>query len=64
MGWQTYVLFSLKTVTVGFAIALISCRTALSLTGVSANVLDIMPRGFALSALAALIISIALTILF
>jgi phospholipid/cholesterol/gamma-HCH transport system permease protein len=64
MGWQTYVLFSLKTIAIGFAIALISCRTALSLTGVSANVLDIMPRGFALSALAALIISIALTILF
>jgi hypothetical protein len=53
----------LKTVTIGFVVALISCKTALSLNGVSADVLDIMPRGFAKSALATLIISIALTIL-
>jgi phospholipid/cholesterol/gamma-HCH transport system permease protein len=64
MGWRTYVLFALKTVTIGFAVALISCKMALSLTGVSARVLDIMPRGFAKAALATLIISIALTILF
>ena len=63
MGRQTYLLFTLKTVTIGFAVALISCKTALSLTDVSARVLDIMPRGFAKSALATLIISIALTIL-
>ena len=63
MGRQTYLLFTLKTVTIGFAVALISCKTALSLSGVSARVLDIMPRGFAKSALATLIISIALTIL-
>jgi phospholipid/cholesterol/gamma-HCH transport system permease protein len=64
MGLQTYVLFALKTVTIGFAVALISCKTALSLSGVSARVQDIMPRGFTKSALATLIISIALTILF
>ena len=64
MGWRTYVLFALKTVIIGFAVALISCKMALSLTGVSARVLDIMPRGFAKAALATLIISIALTILF
>ena len=63
MGWQEYLLFTLKTITIGFVVALISCRTALSLSGVSANVLDIMPRGFAKSALATLIISIVLTIL-
>ena len=63
MGRQTYLLFTLKTVTIGFVVALISCKTALSLTDVSAKVLDIMPRGFAKSALATLIISIALTIL-
>jgi phospholipid/cholesterol/gamma-HCH transport system permease protein len=63
MGRQTYLLFTLKTVTIGFAVALISCKTALSLTDVSARVLDIMSRGFAKSALATLIISIALTIL-
>jgi uncharacterized membrane protein YhaH (DUF805 family) len=63
MGRQTYLLFTLKTVTIGFVVALITCKTALSLTDVSAKVLDIMPRGFAKSALATLIISIALTIL-
>ena len=63
MGRQTYLLFTLKTVVIGFVVALISCKTALSLTGVSADVLDIMPQGFAKSALATLIISIALTIL-
>ena len=63
MGRQTYLLFTLKTVIIGFAVALISCKTALSLTDTSARVLDIMPQGFAKSALATLIISIALTIL-
>jgi phospholipid/cholesterol/gamma-HCH transport system permease protein len=63
MGRQTYLLFTLKTVIIGFAVALISCKTALSLTDTSAKVLDIMPQGFAKSALATLIISIALTIL-
>ncbi|MGD9058082.1 MAG: ABC transporter permease [Desulfobacterales bacterium] len=61
---QTYVLFTLKTVAIGFAVALISCKTALSVSGVSANVMDIMPWGFVKSALANLIISIALTFLF
>ena len=64
MGWQTYALFALKTVSIGFVVALITCKMALSLSGVSARVLDIMPRGFAKSALATLIISVALTILF
>ena len=64
LGWQTYVLFTLKTVAIGFAVALISCKTALSVSGVSANVMDIMPRGFVKSALATLIISIALTFIF
>ena len=64
IGRATYVLFTLKTVVIGFVVALISCKMALSPSGVSARVLDIMPRGFAKSALATLIISIALTILF
>ena len=63
MGWQTYLLFTLKTVIIGFAVALISCKMALSLTGDSATVLEAMPRGFAQSALATLVISIAVTIL-
>jgi phospholipid/cholesterol/gamma-HCH transport system permease protein len=64
MSRQTYLLFTLKTITIGFVVALISCKMALSITAVSARVLDIMPRGFAKSALATLIVSIALTILF
>ena len=63
MHWQNYLLFTLKTVVIGFVVALISCKTALSLNGVSAGVLEIMPRGFAKSALATLIISVALTII-
>ncbi len=64
MGRQTYLLFTLKTISIGFVVALISCKMALSLSGVNARVLDIMPRGFAKSALATLIISVALTFLF
>ncbi|MBW2434245.1 MAG: ABC transporter permease [Deltaproteobacteria bacterium] len=64
MGLQTYLLFTVKTVSIGFVVALISCKIALSISGVSARVLGIMPRGFARSALATLIISIVLTILF
>jgi phospholipid/cholesterol/gamma-HCH transport system permease protein len=64
MGLQTYLLFAVKTVSIGFVVALLSCKMALSVNGVSARVLDIMPRGFAQSALATLIISITLTILF
>ena len=64
MSWQTYALFTLKTVSIGFVVALITCKMALSLSGFSARVLEIMPRVFAKSALATLIISVALTILF
>jgi phospholipid/cholesterol/gamma-HCH transport system permease protein len=64
MGFQTYILFTLKTIIIGFVVALLSCKMALSITGVSAGVLDLMPRGFAKSALATLIVSVALTILF
>lgn len=63
MSGQTYVLFTLKTVIIGFAVALISCKTALSLSGDSASVLETMPRGFAQSALATLVISLAVTVL-
>ena len=63
VGVQTYILFSLKTVIIGFVVALILCKMALSLTGVSARVLDTMPRGFAKAALATLVISIAITVL-
>ena len=64
MGWETYALFTLKTVIIGFVVALLSCKMALAVPGDATSVQDIMPRGFAQSALATLIISIALTVLF
>jgi phospholipid/cholesterol/gamma-HCH transport system permease protein len=64
MSRETYALFTLKTVIIGFVVALLSCKTALSVSGDSARVLNIMPRGFGQSALATLVISIALTFLF
>ena len=64
MGRATYALFTLKTVIIGFVVALLSCKMALSVAGDSTRVQDIMPRGFAQSALAVLVISIALTLLF
>ena len=63
MDYRDYFLFSAKTLTIGFVVGLLSCKTALSISGDSAQVLDILPRGFAKSALATLLISVALTIL-
>ena len=59
-----YLLVSAKTLTIGFVVGLLSCNTAMSVGDRSTNVLDILPRGFAKSALATLLISVALTILF
>ena len=58
-----YFLVSAKTLTIGFVVGLLSCKTALSVSDRSTDVLDILPRGFAKSALATLLISVALTIL-
>jgi phospholipid/cholesterol/gamma-HCH transport system permease protein len=64
IGLTEYLLITAKTFSIGFVVALISCRTALSLTGPAVNVLKILPRGFAKSVLATLMISVALTIVF
>jgi len=63
IGRQDYVLITAKTFVIGFTVALISCKDALALSGPGAGVLDILPRSFAKSVLAALVISIVLTIL-
>ena len=63
MGWQEYLLIAAKTLTIGFAVGLISCKEALALSGSAVDVLDILPRSFAKSVLATLVISIVLTIL-
>jgi phospholipid/cholesterol/gamma-HCH transport system permease protein len=63
IGRQEYVLITAKTLVIGFIVALISCKDALALSGSAADVLDILPRSFAKSVLAAFVISIVLTIL-
>jgi phospholipid/cholesterol/gamma-HCH transport system permease protein len=63
IGRKEYILITLKTFIIGFVVALISCRTALSVAAPVANVLDILPRGFAKSVLSAMLISAALTLL-
>ena len=63
MGWQEYLLIAAKTLTIGFAVGLIACKEALALSGSAVDVLDILPRSFAKSVLATLVISIVLTIL-
>jgi phospholipid/cholesterol/gamma-HCH transport system permease protein len=63
MDRKEYLLLTAKTLTIGFVVALISCKTAMALRGSAADVLDILPRSFAKCVLATLVISIALTIL-
>ena len=63
MGRQEYVLIAAKTLTIGFAVGLISCNEALALSGSPVDVLDILPRSFAKSVLATLVISVVLTVL-
>jgi phospholipid/cholesterol/gamma-HCH transport system permease protein len=63
MGRQEYLLIAAKTLTIGFVVGLISCKEALALSGSAVDVLDILPRSFAKSVLATLVISVVLTIL-
>ena len=64
IGQAEYLLITAKALTIGFVVALISCRTAMSISGIPSNVLDKLPRGFAKSVLATLVISVALTLVF
>jgi phospholipid/cholesterol/gamma-HCH transport system permease protein len=63
MGRHEYLSLAAKTLTIGFAVGMISCKEALALSGSAADVLDILPRSFAKSVLATLVISVLLTIL-
>jgi phospholipid/cholesterol/gamma-HCH transport system permease protein len=63
IGRHEYVLITAKTLAIGFTVALISCKDALALSGPAVDVLDILPRSFAKCVLAALVLSIVLTIL-
>ena len=63
MGRHEYALITAKTLIIGFVVALISCKDALTLDGSAVGVLDVLPRSFAKSVLATFGISIVLTIL-
>jgi phospholipid/cholesterol/gamma-HCH transport system permease protein len=63
MGRYEYLSIAAKTLSIGFAVGLISCKEALALSGSAVDVLDILPRGFAKCVLVTLVISVVLTIL-
>lgn len=64
MGRKEYYLITVKALSIGFVVALISCKAALSLGGNATGVLDELPHSYAKSVLATLLISIVLTIVF
>jgi phospholipid/cholesterol/gamma-HCH transport system permease protein len=63
IGRQEYALITAKTLTIGYVVALISCKDALVLGNSAISVLDMLPRSFAKCVLATLVISVVLTIL-
>jgi phospholipid/cholesterol/gamma-HCH transport system permease protein len=64
MGRKEYYLITAKTLSIGFAVGLISCKAALSLGGNTTDVLNALPQSYAKSVLATLLLSVFLTILF
>jgi phospholipid/cholesterol/gamma-HCH transport system permease protein len=63
MGLADFAIIPLKTMTIGIVVALIACTTGLSVTGSRSDLLTELPRGVTKSVLAALLISILLTLL-
>jgi phospholipid/cholesterol/gamma-HCH transport system permease protein len=63
IGRHEYALITAKTLTIGYVVALISCRDALALGNSAISLLDMLPRSFAKCVLATLVISIVLTLL-
>jgi ABC-type transporter Mla maintaining outer membrane lipid asymmetry permease subunit MlaE len=53
----------LKTLTIGFVVALIACTTGFSVSGSRSDLLAALPRGVTKSVLASLLISSVLTLL-
>ena len=62
MGVAEFATIPLKTVSIGFVVALIACTTGLSVSGSRSNLLAAMPRSVTKSVLATLLISGVLTI--
>lgn len=63
MGPGEYALVPLKTLSIGFAVGLISCDTGLEVEGDVMDVATLLPRGFVTSLVATLLISGLFTIL-
>jgi phospholipid/cholesterol/gamma-HCH transport system permease protein len=63
MGLAAFATIPLKTFSIGFFVALIVCTTGLSVTRSRSDLLTILPRGVTKSVLAALSISVLLTLL-
>ena len=63
MGFAEFATVPLKTLLIGFVVALIACTTGLSVTGSSSELLSALPRGIAKSVLATLLISSLLTLM-
>ncbi len=63
MGPSEYALVPLKTLTIGFAVGLISCDTGLKVEGDVMEVSALLPRGFVTSLVVTLMISGVLTLL-
>ena len=63
MGLAEFATIPLKTVCIGFVVALIACTTGLSVSGSRSDLLAALPRGITKSVLATLLISSVLTLL-
>ena len=63
MGVAEFALIPLKTVTIGIVVALIACTSGLSITGSRSDLLTELPRGVTKAVLAALLVSVLLTLL-
>ena len=63
MGFAEFAIIPLKTIVIGFVVALIACTTGFSVTGSSSELLAALPRGITKSVLATLFISSMLTLL-
>ena len=63
MGISEFATIPLKTVLIGFVVALIACTTGFSVTGSRTALLAALPNGIVKSVLATLLISIVLTLL-
>jgi phospholipid/cholesterol/gamma-HCH transport system permease protein len=63
MGFAEFAIIPLKTVLIGFVVALIACITGFSVAGSRSELLAALPRGITKSVLATLFISSMLTLL-